>query len=578
MERTTGASGTDANGLLLEALYRHWSPLQNSQIEDPGSFRRGAFEIAGQDPVGVLNAIDAHLSTTAALYVHPASKLYLDPGLLSRIDAQADYLLRSQLASGCVSLIDCNIDSPPDTAFCVHHVEMSLRALSRLADDTDGAGTLAAVKDKLKQFLRGTIPCLLTGGIHTPNHRWVICGALALLYERFGDERLRDRADSYLAEGLDLNEAGEWTERSNAIYNAFCAIFLYHVARVFGYEDLLPRIGRNLDMMRYMLHPDGAIVTEYSSRQDRGEAIPLSDDYYIAFRLFGFAQKEPSFNALAEEALRHCAKPGLALLYELAWPEAMNGFRETAELPRRYEVFLNEGAQADVSGVQPYKRLAVHAGAPIVRYRHEDLSVTLMTGQPEFLSVQLGGARLAGVKLSLGWFGIAGVPMRELVRTSDGEYELSIDLEGSYRGPLAEELPGRDAYTPFRFGFEGREETHRSRLPVRIRVRLAPDGVALRLCADAVPNLFAQLAFSFAEGGALEGNELLLLEEGLYQLRAGSAVYRLGGDAIEIAGGADEHRMRALRNDRHDPGLLHLVANYTTPLQAEIRIRRGGPA
>ncbi|MBW7462267.1 hypothetical protein K0U00_50270, partial [Paenibacillus sepulcri] len=111
---------------------------------------------------------------------------------------------------------------------------------------------------------------LLTGGCHTPNHRWVITAALGFMYKLTGQPELKERAEQWLAEGIDCTEDGEWTERSNGIYNAVSDIVLFYAAELFNLPDLLEPVRKNLRMMAHMIHPDGEVVTDYSGRQDFG--------------------------------------------------------------------------------------------------------------------------------------------------------------------------------------------------------------------------------------------------------------------------------------------------------------------
>lgn len=560
------------DAILLELMKKQWEKIKGSQVQDTASHWHGAFTENGNGkPYEGLTSIDAMLSLTVSLYAHPGSPFYRDAGMLQTIRDQIRFLLRAQLPSGCISLHNCNIDSPPDTGFAVHFTAIQLHVLEKMKDPA-----AAEVCGELRLFLQRAVPGLLAGGIHTPNHRWVLCGALALLYELFGDERLKERADAFLAEGLDINPDGEWTERSNAIYNAVCSIFLYHTARVFGYDHLYEPIARNLSMMQYMLHPRLEIATEYSSRQDRGEIMRLNASYYIAFRLMAGRNADPLFHSFAREALASLRTGEAALLYRMFLEKEMNVELPLQPLPDQYEVFLNRDRTAPVTGTIPYQRTAFHAGSPLIRYRQGELSVTVIAGQPEFLYLQYGQARLLGIRLALGFFGVAGTPFASIRQTREHEYELYMELEGSYRDALDAE--GRSQSDPLHFAetIPLRSKTNVRMLPVRVGIRLNPQGLDLRYQVDGeAPPLFAQAVYSFAPGGSLAGNGLAPINSHASWLKSGHLTYRCGEDWITVDGGAFQHGFETLRNDSFDSRTLCAAANYMTPLGAEVRIRCG---
>ena len=92
-----------------------------------------------------------------------------------------------------------------------------------------------------------------------------------------------------LAETVDINEDGEYTERSTGVYNAVCNRSLRFMADHLGQPDLLDPVRRNLDLMSHLFHEDGTIDTSFSNRQDRGRRIvPVA----VADSFFDMGQRD----------------------------------------------------------------------------------------------------------------------------------------------------------------------------------------------------------------------------------------------------------------------------------------------
>ena len=126
------------------------------------------------------------------------------------------------------------------------------------------------------------------GGFHTPNHRWVLVSALAQTRALFPDLDVMDTIEAYLAETIDINADGEYTERSTGVYNAVCNRSLRIAATALDRPELLDPVRKNLDLSYHLLHADGTVVTSVSQRQDRGtQTIPvgLVDSYYAMARM-----------------------------------------------------------------------------------------------------------------------------------------------------------------------------------------------------------------------------------------------------------------------------------------------------
>ncbi|THF82163.1 hypothetical protein [Cohnella fermenti] len=511
------------------------------------------------------------LALLAVLHSHPESRLHRSPELAADMERTAKELLGIQLPSGNVSLYNCNIDSPPDTAFTAHMAALIVQLLQKRG----GTGTSGTV-ETLLLFLRRASPALLEGGIHTPNHRWVVASALAKLEELFGDEGYRERAFLFLNEGLDVTDYGEWTERSNSIYNAICAYYLHTVGVVFGHEPSLEAAGRTLRMMRWLLHPGDTLATEYSGRQDLGQIARMDDRYYAAFHLMAARDRDPELAALAGIAARTAPRGSLALLHWTLEPERMEPTVEAAPLSERYTVLLGEGNSAPVPDRVPYAGPVVKHphGAPVLRHRRGPLSVTAMAGQPECLYVQYGEARLLALKLGIGWFGAGAVSFPTIERLADDRFRLEAELEGCYFGPLPEERTraARGSYVAMPNHLRSRIGVVRTRAAMELT--LHDDGLDIRVAAGDGRGIYLQAVCLFpGDEGELRGDRLETMGPGIRRLSEGTAEFRSGRDILVVEGGACEHDEVAMRNDSPAPHARTMTVNWTTPTDAVLRIR-----
>lgn len=510
------------------------------------------------------------LALMVPLFCQPESRYYQSAALTPLLDEGIAGLLATQLASGCISLVNCNIDSPPDTAFTAHLVSILYQVV-----DKSGLASIQAVKQGLSTFLERARPCLLTGGIHTPNHRWVMAGALAKCYEIFGDEAYKQRAFQFLDEGFDLTDDGEWTERSNAIYNGACAIHLYDVGVAFGYEPALAAIRKNLMMMRHMLHPGRTVATEYSGRQDLGQTLAMNDWYYVIYHLMASRDNNPVFAAMAQITEQTSPKGPSVLIHWMLYPESMPLPAETEPLSERYTVMLGEHHVSAVPQTVPYLgKLPKHPhGATVVRHRNGKLSVTLMAAQHHLMYVQYGKARMLGFKLAAGWFGVAGVAFPTITQLAENSFAMEIALEGCYFNPLPKETVAAFKGRYVDFPNHLREKTHVQYLPLRVTFTLLEDGVDVRLESQAIPNIYLQTLCLFDPAGVLEGEGLSEQSSYHSQFRNGTATYSYEGDAIRISAGAHEHTDPTMRNDVLNRDVKNMTMNYVTPTDVTIQFR-----
>lgn len=562
----------------------HTAAMLQRQVLDPTSkYVGGIIDETGIARVNHLSTPNV-LAVWASALVNPDSRYYHDGTLLSAFDKAADFILNRQHADGTISLGSTNYNSPPDTAFVVGGITQVYQLLE--------AHDWAAVKPasaKLKLFLERTIPAMLTGGCHTPNHRWVITAALSLLYEIFQIPELIARADEWLAEGMDITHDGEWTERSNGIYNAVSDIALYHTGRVLNRPELLECVRRNLRMMVYLIHPSGEVVTDYSGRQDFGQTFDMAT-YFLIYRLMAAHDKDSLFAAMSDYAgtfiKRTEAVNNNALLGLLLYPEADISGLERTPLPDRYVQVINEHHPinehlAQIDGVGHHMKIehsSMHLafGAPLVRIRELDQSVTIMPQTPSFFSLRHGKVRLLGIKLSTSFS--PGIVKFAHLTAEEGVYKLGIVLEKGYNGPIPRQfLPEsaeRSTLSPwYLLPHQHRPMTHLQTLELQAEITQGDGEWTIRILSDEREDVFTQLSFIFGDEGTVSGSDLVEAEAGKYFLKNGSMKYAVDEDAIEISTGAYEHLLPALREDQHPTGCKYVHVNLVTPFDRTFTVR-----
>ncbi|MEO7145311.1 MAG: hypothetical protein ABI165_17585, partial [Bryobacteraceae bacterium] len=225
--------------------------LMIAQITDPASQYRGSIpDIYELHNPGAATSI---LETGVASFIHPASRFHQNSELVGRLRLAAGFLERSQSPEGFIYLLTTNYDSPPDTGFASHTVANGAAIARRYGYDD--------IVRIVQPFLQKAGAGLAVGGIHTPNHRWVVSSALSQINELFPDLRYLHRIDQWLAEGIDIDSDGQYTERSSLVYNTIVDRSFVVLANKLDRPELLDPVRRNLHSMLYLMHADGELVT-----------------------------------------------------------------------------------------------------------------------------------------------------------------------------------------------------------------------------------------------------------------------------------------------------------------------------
>ena len=531
-------SGAGVPSPVVQAHDEKMKKLLDTQITDPQSRWCGA--IPDQWGLHHCNAAVGLLRDGAAAYFHPESRYHAQEELYERMKLAADFLVRSQNDQGNIDLIVTNFNSPPDTGFVVHNVA----AAAKLAQMNGDATVLSLVKDFLLRAGQG----LSKGGIHTPNHRWCVCAALAQINDLFPDKQYVERIDQWLAEGIDIDEEGQFTERSTAGYNTVVDSALVVAAHKLNRPELLEPVRKNLDAMAYLLNPNGEVVTEISSRQDLNTRGTMAG-YWFVLRYMAIRDQ----NGLYASMLKPLEPEHIELARFMEYPELQKSLPATTPIPENYE------REYDLSG--------------ITRIRRGKTSVTIMhKGNSRWISLRRGGAVINAIRFASAFFGKGQFIPTVYEKREDG-FHFKQELQGRYLQPITDSslLPVRP--NMWSSLVAKRQTSEICRMVYEAHIRETTQGFEVSIHAHGTDNVPLAVEINLREGGELSGVTAAPNSDGAFLLKDGFAEYRMGSDVIRFGPGKCEHAYVQVRGGEAKlPGPSVYLTGYT-PFQHTLTVQ-----
>ena len=513
----------------------------------------------------------------ASAYVTPDSIYFAKEEVALRLQSITKELLSLQAAAGT---INCgNLESPPDTGFLVE-----LLAAARYILRNRNEAVMEPVKQGLDVFLKKTAGSLLTGGVHTPNHRWVICSALSKLYRLYPNPAYLKRIDEWLGEGIYMDADGHYPERSAGIYAVVENHSLLAMATHLNRPVLLEYVRRNLRMTWYYLQPNGDVVTNDSRRQDQFME-SRAYLYYPLYRHMAIVDGNATFAAIAD------------------FIASMEGFEENV-MQRYYFTFLE---QEEMRKPMPARRMPstdyekLIDTTHLLRIRRGEISATLFGGvdwplviasgrsnSPDFFSYRKGRAILQSLRLSTSFFSM-GYFYSEGLRKEGNRYVLQQRMESPYYQPLP---PGKrnksgdytlEPSTDGRFWnkmqFRDRPQSNVKQEDIRVVFQEKNGEVELQIEVIGAPNVPITLELCFRQGGVLTGVVPMGTDD--YRLEAGEGVYKMGDDTIRFGSGSWQHeKITGLEGERYSTQFgslrmkgMHVYLTGITPFRHTLYFR-----
>jgi hypothetical protein len=485
--------------------------------------------VANEYGIHTVAGTNGFVAALAAAACAPGSKYFGSVALVEPMQLAIRYMLKAQHEDGTVDYFATNFHSPPDLAFIL---EGSCPACALLRASSVPA--IAAVATEYGKFITRGGEALVAGGVHTPNHRWVVCAALAWVNTLFPHRKYVARVEQWLAETIDIDPDGQYTEKSTTVYSPIVDRALITVARLLNRPELYEPVRKNLEMTLYYVHPDGEVVTEASRRQDRYQRGSMAR-YYYAYRTLALRDGNGRFAAMARQIERSVAPkhPGELAVY-LTEPEFAKPLPADAALPTDYA--------------------KVFAHSSLARIRRGAASGTILAANTTLFSFRKGAAALEAVRFATAFFG-KGQFTSDALEVREGRYVLRQELEGPYFQPLTKEQIAHGDHV--KMAPNGtlsnssskalRAQSNVQKIEAVVTISEAKGKFELAFSIRGTEYVPVSIELAFRAGGAFEGVKPMADAKDAFLFESAAGRYTMGGDVIEFGPGRVEHTYTQVR-------------------------------
>ena len=470
----------------------------------------------------------------SASFAEETSKYFQHPEIVTVLNKLSDVLTNAQSEDGTISM--GNLESPPDTAFLLAPVCAAFHILSE-----HQTSELVPVLERMKVFILKAGNALKTGGVHTPNHRWVVSAALAQINQLFPDKTFVSRIDDWLGEGIYQDQDGHYPERSINYAVVENRSFLT-IGRLLNRPELLEPVRKNLQLVYYYMDPDGSLVTTDSRRQDQYETRNIIT-WYSLYRYLAIKDQNKQFAAITR------------------FIEGSGNFEENILSQSLYQFLDNPLLQEALPepDALPVVYEKLFTSSKLARIRNGNKSITLFGGvdwpliiasgrsdSPDFFAYRNGNAVLKYLRLSADFFS-TGYFYSTILEKKNGTYILQHKQEVPYYQPLPKDQRKPDgdyALTPSidgrfwnKMAFDKRPVSNIKTLETKILVTVTAAAVVLEIEVAGMKGVEVTLELCFREGGQLTGVVKKDNSVEDFYLEQGEGVYEYKGDRIRFGPG-----------------------------------------
>lgn len=467
------------------------------------------------------HATAGFLAKASMLFSCSESTFYFSKDVLKDIEDASKALLKFQHNDGTIDLLSTNFHSTPDTAFVLENIIPSYKFLLK----SKAKGCENALEN-LKSFIKNAGEALIVGGVHTPNHRWVVSAALTKVNELFPDKRFLDRIDQWLAEHIDIDPDGQFTEKSTNGYSPIVDRALIDMAIGLNRPELYEPVRKNLAMSLFYIHPNGEVVTEASNRQDRG-TIDFMYKYYYCYRYMALLDKSGEMAAVCRLIEKTCKPQQLA--------EYLSNFLENPALLK--DLPTSKALPTSYAKAFPYSGL--------VRIRREVWDCTLLSNNAAWLTFHKGNSVLQAMRISGSFFGKGQFQTEKIEQIGD-TWVMSKTLEGPYYQPHEKDKISPDGDLS-KMPRSLRKKSEIQTLQTTIKIKETNSGIEVDVEMAGTDHVPVSFELIFRAGGTFSGVDQYAQKENAYLLSGQKATYTVGSDVLNFGPGKLEHKGLQLR-------------------------------
>ena len=502
----------------------------------------------GIENVRNYRSLGGSFSVISASYCYPSSAYYQSKDLLKILQDIVVVLKEFQHPDGTLDF--GNLQSPPDTAFLIETISAGVFLLMK-----DNSDILIKLKGELDVFINQAAIGIAAGGVHTPNHRWVVCAALSRANALYPNPVYVNRVNDWLGEGVFMDEDDEYPERSKNYDRVENGAFI-DMGRLLHKPELYEYVRRSLRKTYYHMEPNGDLITNNSRRQDQfsSQRIVWS---YLFYRYLAIHDNDKDFAAIARliEGMDDFGESIISrsLVSFLENPLLQKALPEPSVLPVNYE--------------------KVFSGSSLIRIRRGDTSTTFFGGTdwpfiiasgrshiPDFYSFRKGEAILRHMRLSCRFFSMGYFRSNGLRRQGE-RYVLHTRWEVPYYHPLPASLrnergdykltPSIDDRFWSKMDFDNRPVSLKTlEITVSLTEENGKNNIMFNIDgSDGVP---VTIELCFREGGKLSGVRKSDDSYDSYFLEGGTGKYSNGKDSINFGPGSFAHStIRGLEGEKY---------------------------